>query len=319
MSGPGETIVFLDRASLPATLRRPVFPHAWIDFDNTSAEQVGARLRDATIAITNKVPLRAEVIAHAPRLRMVAVCATGADNVDLETCRARGIVVSNIRGYAVNAVPEHMFMMLLALRRNLAGWRHDLRAGSWQTSDQFCLFTRPIEDLVGSTLGIVGFGALGRGVERLARAFGIRVLVAAHKGEAAPPGRVVFETVLRESDALSLHAPLTPATRHLIGAPELALMKPTAVLINCARGGLVDEAALAAALRAGRLAGAGFDVLSTEPPRAGNPLLELLELPNFILTPHVAWASRQAMQAMADQLVDNIEGFVQGRPRNQLA
>lgn len=227
--------------------------------------------------------------------------------------------MSNVRGYAVSAVPEHVFMMLLALRRNLAGWRDDLRAGLWQTSDQFCLFTRPIEDLAGSTLGIIGFGALGQGVERLARAFGMRALVAARKGEAAQPGRTPFETVLRESDAVSLHAPLTPATRHLIGAPELALMKPGAVLINCARGGLVDEAALAAALRAGRLAGAGFDVLSNEPPRAGNPLLELLDLPNFILTPHVAWASRQAMQAMADQLVDNIEGFAQGRPRNRLA
>jgi glycerate dehydrogenase len=207
-------------------------------------------------------------------------------------------------------------MLMLALRRNLLGWRADVRAGLWQQADQFCLFTRPINDLYGSTLGLVGYGTLGNRVKKLAEAFGMQVLVSEHKGAATiREGHTPFDTVMREADAISLHTPLTPQTRHMIGAREFGLMKPTAILINTARGNLVDEAALFEALQSRRIAGAGFDVLSVEPPRAGNPLLEL-ELPNFILTPHVAWSSREAMQTLADQLVDNIEAFVAGTPRN---
>jgi len=311
-----HTIVFLDRKSLFADMRVPSFAHDWVDFEQTRPEDVVARLKDASIVITNKVKLPGELLAQTPGVKMVAVAATGTDNVDLAYCREHGIVVSNIRGYAVDTVPEHAFMMMLALRRNLIGWREDVHAGLWQQADQFCLFTRPVNDLHGSTLGLVGYGSLGRGIQKLAEAFGMKVLVAEHKTAATPrEGYTPFDTVLREADVISLHTPLTAETRHMISAREFGLMKPSALLINTARGNLVDEAALIEALQSGRIGGAGFDVLAVEPPREGNPLLDL-DLPNFILTPHVAWSSREAMQTLADQLVDNIEAFVAGTPRN---
>lgn len=309
-------IVFLDRASLIADMRAPSFAHDWIDHDQTAPAEVVARIQGADIVIVNKVKLSAETLAQAPSVKMIAVSATGTDNVDLAYCRAHGIVVSNIRGYAVHTVPEHAFMMMLALRRNLLGWREDVRAGLWEKADQFCLFTRPINDLYGSTLGIVGLGSLGNGMKKLAEAFGMQVLIAEHKGAATTrAGYTPFDSVLAEADVISLHTPLTAETRHMIGAREFGLMKPSTILINAARGNLVDEAALAAALKSGRIGGAGFDVLSVEPPREGNPLLDL-DLPNFILTPHVAWGSREAMQTLADQLVDNIDAFVAGTPSN---
>lgn len=309
-------IVFLDRASLIADMRAPSFAHDWIDHDQTAPAEVVARIQGADIVIVNKVKLAAETLAQAPSVKMIAVSATGTDNVDLAYCRAHGIVVSNIRGYAVHTVPEHAFMMMLALRRNLLGWREDVRAGLWEKTDQFCLFTRPINDLYGSTLGIVGHGSLGNGMKKLAEAFGMQVLIAERKGAAATrAGHTPFDHMLAEADVISLHTPLTAETRHLIGAREFGLMKPSAVLINAARGNLVDEAALVEALKSGRIAGAGFDVLSVEPPQEGNPLLDL-DLPNFILTPHVAWGSREAMQTLADQLVDNIDAFAAGRPSN---
>ncbi len=309
-------IVFLDRKSLIAELRAPAFQHEWSEFEQTRPDEVVARLKNADIAIVNKVRLSADILAQTSRLKMVAVSATGTDIVDLVYCKAHGIVVSNIRDYAVHAVPEHAFMMMLALRRNLLGWRDDLRAGRWQQADQFCLFTRPVNDLFGSTLGLLGYGSLGHGMQRLAEAFGMTVLIAEHRNAAAVrEGYTAFDSVLREADVISLHAPLTAETRHMISTREFGLMKSTAILINTARGNLVDEAALADALKSQRIAGAGFDVLSVEPPREGNPLLDL-DLPNFILTPHVAWSSREAMQLLADQLIDNIEAFVAGTPRN---
>jgi len=311
-----QKIVFLDRKSLIANMRVPSFAHEWVDFDQTRPEDVVSRLQDASIVITNKVKLPGEFLAQTPGVKMIAVAATGTDNVDLAYCRQHGIAVSNIRGYAVDTVPEHAFMMMLALRRNLIGWREDVRAGLWQQTDQFCLFTRPVNDLHGSTLGLVGYGSLGHGMRKLAEAFGMKVLVAERKTATTPrDGYTLFDTVMREADVVSLHTPLTAETRHMIGAREFGLMKPTAILINTARGNLVDEAALIGALQSGRIGGAGFDVLAVEPPRDGNPLLDL-NLPNFILTPHVAWSSREAMQILADQLVDNIEAFVAGTPRN---
>ena len=311
-----QKIVFLDRKSLIANMRVPPFAHDWIDFDQTRSEEVVARLQDASIVISNKVKLPGEILTQTPSVKMIAVAATGTDIVDLAYCREHGIVVSNIRGYAVHTLPEHVFMMMLALRRNLLGWREDVRAGLWQQADQFCLFTRPINDLYRSTLGLVGYGTLGNGVRKLAEAFGMHVLVSEHKGAATTrEGYTPFDTVMREADVISLHTPLTPKTRHMIGTREFGLMKPTALLINTARGNLVDEAALIDALKSHRIGGAGFDVLAVEPPREGNPLLDL-DLPNFILTPHVAWSSREAMQTLADQLVDNIEAFVAGRPSN---
>lgn len=309
-------VVFLDRASLGATVRAPSFAHAWRDHDRTDATDVVTRLAEATIAVTNKVPLHAEALANAPRLRMIAVAATGTDIVDLAVCRERGIVVSNIRNYATSSLPEHVFALVLALRRNLLAYRADVERGLWQTSDTFCLLDHPINDLAGSTLGLVGLGALGKSVARLGQAFGMRVLAFDPVADGMPGVTMVsVDDLLRESDVVSLHLPLSPATRHLIGRAELGRMRSGSLLINTARGGLVDEQALADALRSGTIAGAGFDVLSREPPDDANPLLALRQ-PNFILTPHVAWASAQAMQALADQLVDNIEAFVAGAPRN---
>ena len=306
-------IAFLDRASLGATLKTPQFPHDYREYDSTPPELVAERLQGVSICITNKVPLRAPVIEQLPDLKLIAVAATGTDVVDKPACKARGITVVNIRNYAYNTVPEHVFAMIFALRRNLIAYRDDVKRGVWQTVDTFCFFPHPIHDLRGATLGIVGYGVLGKALARLAEAFDMTVLAT----DMVPaPGLVDLETVLKGSDIVSLHCPLTPQTRNMIGAAELRLMRRNAILINAARGGLVDEAALVGALRGGVIAGAGFDVLTTEPPKQGNVLLGLLDLPNFILTPHVAWASREAMQILADQLIDNIEAFVAGRPRN---
>ncbi|MBI3481049.1 MAG: D-2-hydroxyacid dehydrogenase [Nitrosomonadales bacterium] len=314
-----QKIVFLDRSSIIADIRRPAFAHQWQDYPATGAEQVVTRLQDATIAITNKVGLNRAALEQLPGLKMVAVAATGTNNVDLEACRERGIVVSNIRNYSVHTVPEHVFMLMLALRRNLLAFRADMQNGEWQRAAQFCLFTHPVRDLYGSTLGIMGSGAIGKSVAQIAQAFGMKVLFAEHKDSSAiRQGYTAFDTVLRESDVITLHLPLNEQTRHMIGAAEFARMKTDALLINTARGGLVDEAALLDALRNNKIAGAGFDVLGKEPPTEGHPLLDI-DLPNFILTPHIAWSGRAAMQTLADQLIDNIEAFVAGTPQNRVA
>jgi glycerate dehydrogenase len=315
-------IVQLESESLIADVRRPAFAHDWVEHARTVPGQVIERLAGATIAITNKVPIDAAAINALPDLKMIAVSATGTNNVDLDACRARGIVVSNIRGYAEHTVPEHAMALLLALSRNLVAWRETLRAGGWQRAEQFCLFDHPIRDLHGATLGLVGSGTLGNGVARLAEAFGMRVLRAERKGAmAVRPGYTAFAEVLAKADAVSLHCPLTPETKHLIGEAELRAMKPSALLINTARGGIVDEPALIRALKEGWIAGAGFDVITAEPPPANHPMVDpdLLALPNFLLTPHVGWSSRPAMQALADQLIDNIEAFIAGTPKNRVA
>jgi glycerate dehydrogenase len=312
-------IVFLERDSIRAEVRRPRFEHIWDEYPGTPPERVFERLEQATIAVTNKVAITGELLDRLPGLQLIAGAATGTDNIDLAWCRAHGLAVTNIRGYAAHTVPEHVFMLMLALRRQLLAYRADLAAGKWQRAEMFCFFDHPIRDLHGATLGLIGRGSLGEGVARLATAFGMRILWGERKGAArVRAGYVAFETLLAQADVVSLHCPLNDETRDMIGAAELRAMRRDALLINTARGGLVDEAALAMALREGWIAGAGFDVLSQEPPRAGNPLLELA-LPNFILTPHVAWASAGAMQALADQLIDNIEAFVRGEPQNRVA
>jgi glycerate dehydrogenase len=312
-------IVFLDRDSLMANVRQPSFVHTWQDYPATAPHEVVERLRGASVAITNKVPLRADAIAQLPDLKLVAVAATGTDNVDLAACRERGIAVCNIRDYSVVSVPEHCFALMLAVRRNLAAYTADVAAGRWEQSTRFCLLDYPIGDLAGSRLGIVGYGALGRRVAQIGRAFGMEIAV--HSRSKVEDGDVVslpLPELLATSDVVTLHLPLTDGTRHMIGAPELASMKRSSILINTARGGLVDEAALADALTRGVIAGAGFDVLSKEPPVPDNPLLKL-RLPNFVLTPHVAWASGGAMQLLADMLVENIEAWVADTPGNLVA
>ncbi|HXO66140.1 MAG TPA: D-2-hydroxyacid dehydrogenase [Steroidobacteraceae bacterium] len=311
-----QRIVFLDRSTLKAQVRRPAFEHSWAEYPVTAASELPQRLAGATIAISNKVALREETLRRLPDLKMIAVAATGYDVIDVGYCKAHGIAVANIRNYAVHTVPEHAFALITALRRNLLAYRRDVENGRWQQVDQFCFFDHPISDLHGSTLGILGEGVLGQATAHIGRAFGMQVLFADHAPPKAPG--VVFtplERVLAESDVISLHLPLTDETRNLIGSAELRRMKRTAILINTARGGLVDEQALAQALKEGVIAGAGFDVLTREPPKEGNPLLEL-RLPNFILTPHIAWASDGAMQFLADQLIDNIEAYVSGWPQN---
>lgn len=314
-----EQIVFLDRSTLKANVRRPSFAHEWREYDETNSGEIVERLSRATIAISNKVRLREAELSQLPELRFIAVAATGVDIIDLAYCRRRAVPVSNVRNYARHAVPEHALMLMLALRRNLFRYREEISRGAWQEARSFCLFDHQIRDLHASTLGIIGYGALGQAVEKLARCFGMRVLIAEHKGaRQVREGRVNFEETLQASDIITLHSPLTEETRQMIGAAEFEQMRREAILINTARGGLVDENALVEALRKGLIGGAGFDVLTVEPPRQGNPLLEL-DLPNFILTPHNAWASLEAMQALADQLIETIEAFVKGEPQNLVA
>jgi glycerate dehydrogenase len=309
-------VVFLDRASLKAKMKKFAFRTDYAEHQTTDESEIVERLRGADIAIINKVPMRADTLKQLPQLKMIAVAATGYDVVDIAYCRERGIAVANIRNYAVHTVPEHAFAMILALRRNLLAYRQDVEAGVWNKSEQFCFFTHDIGDLYGATLGIIGEGAIGQGTAAIGRAFGMQVLFCDH----APPKMdgvqfTPFHEVLARSDVISLHCPLTPATRNLIDIEAMRKMKRNALLINTARGGLVDEAALIQALDEGLIAGAGFDVLSVEPPRNGHPLLDVRR-PNFILTPHVAWASDGAMQFLADQLVDNVNAWVSGKPQH---
>lgn len=316
----GPRIVFLDRDTIAPQIavRRPAFEHTWEEHPRTGPEELAGRLGgDAAIVITNKVPLRAESLGRASGLKLVAVAATGTDVVDIGYCRDHGIAVCNIRGYAVNTVPEHTFALIFALRRNLLAYAEAVRRGRWQQSGQFCFFDYPIGDLAGSNLGIIGEGVLGQRVAEIGRALGMRIMFAAHKGRSdLGPLYTPWDEVMETSDVITLHAPLMPQTRNMIGMAEFRAMRRRPILINTARGGLVDEADLATALREGMIAGAGFDVLTSEPPSDDNPLLGLLDAPNFILTPHVAWASDEAMQTLADQLIDNIENFVRGEPTN---
>ena len=315
-------IVFLDRSTIgpSVTLTKPSFPHEWIEHERTRPDQVVERLAGAQIAVSNKVPIRRAAIEQLPDLKMICIPATGYDAFDIDACAERGIVVSNVRGYAVNTVPEHTFALILALRRGLAGYRQDVIDGRWQESQQFCFHTHPINDLAGSTLGIIGEGAIGQSVARLGQAFGMRTLFAAHKNvEGLGPLYTPFDEVLATSDVITLHCPLTPATRDTLAAPEFAKMKKRPLIINCGRGGLVNEKDLVDALERGQIAGLGFDCLTSEPPLPDNPLLKMLNRPNVIVTPHVAWASQEAMQTLWDQVILHIDNFHAGRPSNRVA
>jgi len=314
-------IVFLDRDTISpdTTLRAPSFAHTWVQHNRTRADEAAARIADADIVIVNKVKLTADVLAQAPKLKLIAVAATGTDNIDLSACQQRGIVVSNVRNYAKHTVPEHTFALIFALRRSICAYRDAVKAGRWQEAAQFCFFDYPIHDLAGSTLGVIGDGVLGQAVASIGRALGMRVLFAAHKGRSGQGSMyTLFDDVLRQSDILTLHCPLNANTRHMIGAAEFAQMTRKPLLINTGRGGLVDEAAVGPALQAGHITGAAFDVTSVEPPPADHPFMALLNRPDFILTPHVAWASAEAIQALADQLIDNVEAFLRGAPVNQV-
>ena len=308
-------IAFLDRGVFKVAFRPPAFAHEWRDYPHTSAEEVGERLQEATIAITDGVPISAETIAGAPDLQLIAVAATGYNHIDLDACRERGITVCNIRDWSIS-VPEHVFALILALRRQLALYTGAVRAGAWQQSPAYAHVLEPIpRTLAGSTLGLIGHGAVGKNVARIARGFGMDIIIAERRGVMPREGRVALDEVIAHSDVLVVMCPLTEETRGLIGAQELARMKPDAILINCARGGIVDEAALVDALERGVIAGAGVDIVSEEPPAGGNVLLDA-SLPNLIVTPHVAWVSAESQSILATQLIDNLEAFVAGTPRN---
>ena len=309
-------IVVLDRDTL---VNRPFdfsFPHTLSSYGTTEAHETLERIRGADIVITNKVVISAQAFAENPQLKLIAVTATGVNNVDVEAAKQNGTAVCNIRAYGNESVAEHAFMMMITLMRNLPAYQRDVAAGLWENSPFFCHLGAPMRDLNGKTLAIFGRGNIGQTLATYAQAFKMKVVFVEHKhAETVRDGYVSFDEAVRTADALSLHCPLTPETANMIGEAELQQMKPGAVIINCGRGGLVDEHALIAALKYGQIGGAGFDVLTQEPPRDGNPLLKA-RLPNLIVTPHIAWASQEAANRLFDILVDNINRFVAGNPQN---
>ena len=313
-----KKIVVLDADTLPGRVFHFDFPHELAVYGTTDASETAVRVCGAHIVITNKVVISADIIADNPQLELIAVSATGVNNVDIGAAKAAGIAVCNVRAYGNESVAEHAFMLMIALMRNLPAYQRDVAAGLWEKSPFFCHYGAPIQDLNGKTLAVFGRGNIGRTLARYAQAFGMRVVFAEHKhAPAVREGYVSFEDAVRAADVLSLHCPLNAQTENMIGENELQQMKPGAVLINCGRGGLVDENALVAALKYGQIGGAGVDVLTEEPPRGGNPLLKA-RLPNLIVTPHTAWASREALDRLFDILLANINAFVKGEAQNRV-
>ena len=284
---------------------------------HTPPSLVDARLSGAEAVLINKVEISRARIAANPALRLIALTATGTNNVDLEAAREHGVAVCNIRDYCTPSVVQHVWAVLLALTHHVREYDRALKAGAWEREEQFTMLHYPVRELAGRAIGVVGWGNLGRGVARVAESFGMRVLVANRAGAPPTPGRWALAELLPQVDVLTLHCPITPATRNLIGAPELALMKRDAVLVNTARGALVDAAALATALRAGRLGGAAIDVLDGEPPAPGHPLLAP-DLQRLIVTPHTAWAARESRQRALDEMAANIADFLAGGQRGRV-
>ena len=285
--------------------------------DHTAPHEIAARVAGREVVLVNKLRITREIIEASPSLRLIALAATGTNNVDLVAASERGIAVCNLRDYCTASVVQHVFGVLLLLTQKLREYDALVRSGAWQRGEQFCLLDYPIRELVGRRLGIVGFGTLGRGVARAATAFGMEVLVANRPGGSPVPGRLDLDELLAAVDVLSLHCPLTAATQGMIGASRLSLMKRDAVLINTARGALVDAEALANALRGRMLGGAAIDVLSQEPPVDGSPLLAG-DIPNLIVTPHIAWAAREARQRCIDEMAANVADFRRGGRRGRV-
>lgn len=309
-------IVFLDRETFPIYIDFPPpdHLHQWRDYDYTEPHQLANRIKQADILIVNKVKLHAEHLARSA-VRFIALAATGSNNIDLDYCNANNIAVANIRDYGSESVAEHTLALILALKRRFLPYKQRIAAGDWQQHRQFVLFDEPIEDIHGSTLGILGKGVLGTRVATGAQALGMKVLFAERKNAVkCRSTHCPFTDVLAHSDVLSLHCPLTPGTHEFMGTAEFNTMKKTALFINTARGGLVNEQALAAALINKQIAGAGLDVLASEPPDSDNPLLRLAAHPNVLITPHTAWTSTQAMTTAARQTMENIAAFLKGAP-----
>ena len=313
--------VILDWATMGPDLdlseMRALLPDLTV-YDETSPAEIAPRIAGAGIVLGNKIVMTEAEFTAAPELRFIGVTATGTDNIDLVGAKKHGIAVSNIRAYCTQSVAEHVFGCLLSLAHNLGRYDRDVRAGAWQRAENFCMLTHPIRELSAMTLGIVGWGELGRGVARIAESFGMRVIVSARPGsDEVPDGRTPFADVLALADVISLHCPLNDATRGLFGVAEFRAMKDSAILINTARGGLIDSAALAAALRDGEIAAAAIDVLPKEPPVDGDPLLDY-EGDNLMVTPHIAWGTLRARQRAIDELTENIAAFLDGRERNRV-
>jgi glycerate dehydrogenase len=298
----------LDLAGLRATLSE------WT-FRQTGSGKAGEQPTQADILVSNKVVVDADTINSAANLKLICIAATGTNNVDLAAAAKRGVPVCNVRNYATASVAEHVFSLMLCLTRSLPQYLKAVEHGGWQASNTFCMLDYPVMELAGRTLGIIGSGELGSAVAAMGRAFGMQVLMAERRGAPARQGRTPFSEVLAQADIISLHCPLNADTQNLIGAAELRRMKPDALLMNTARGGIVNESELADALLAGEIGGAALDVLAEEPPRSGNQLLSL-SLPNLIITPHIAWASSTSRQRLVDEIAANIQAFLDGRPRN---
>ena len=287
--------------------------------DVTPVADIPARIAGAHIVLTNKLYITRALIDANPQLRFIGVSATGTNNVDLEAARDHTVAVCNVRDYCSRSVMQHVLAVILAHTHRVREYSRLAVDGSWTQTPQFTMLSHPIRELSGRVLGIVGYGTLGRAVAQGAQAaLDMKVMIAGRPGQPAAPGRVALDVLLREADILSLHCPLTPATANMIGARELALMKPDALLVNTARGGLIDSAALVDALRTGKIGGAAIDVLPQEPPLDGNPLVDP-SIPNLILTPHIAWAAREARQRCLDEVAANIAEFLKGGTRNRVA
>lgn len=314
MHGVFLDLATVDRDDLDLQSLRNELPE-WTFHATTEPGSVGPRIAHAAVVACNKVRIDDRDLRTAPDLKLICIAATGTNNIDLEAARARNITVCNVQAYATDSVVEHVFAVILALTHRLSEYRDAVQRGAWQQAGNFCLLDFPIRELTGQTLGIVGYGELGKAVARMGTAFGMQVLIAQRPGTPLQPGRTPLHELLAQSHIVSLHCPLTGETRGLIGAAELNLMRSDAILVNTARGGIVDEAALSAALLSGQLAGAAVDVLTEEPPRSGNPLLAL-SLPNLIVTPHIAWAGIRSRQRLINEIAGNIRAFLDGHPHN---
>lgn len=306
--------VFLDRGSFPKqiNIQLPTQIKEVVEYENSSLEQVAERIKDAAIVLTNKSMVDADAMNGAANLKLIQVMATGTNNVDLEACKNKHITVQNVSDYSTISVPEHTFAMLLTLRRNLTSYLDDVKAGRWSTSEFFCFLDYPIKDLSGSTMAIIGGGTLGKKVAAIALAFGMHVIFADRKGaKSTRAGYINFEEALTSADVISINCPITVDTKDLISDAEFLLMKPSCLLLNISRGGIVDEYALVRAFQHNSIAGAAFDVSSQEPMPLDHPLQELSKTPNFLLTPHIAWASDEAMQTLVDMAMEKINSFIE--------
>ena len=315
------TAVFLDYSTmgdgLDLTPLTDLLPDLQL-FDATAEDEVADRIRDAEFVFVNKIRLDDALFDRAPRLRFIGITATGTDNIDTDSAKRHGVAVTNIRAYCTQSVTEHVFGVLLMLTHNLGRYSAAVRQGAWQQAHDFCMLDYPVRELSLMTLGIVGYGELGRSVEKTAQHFGMNVIVSARPGSSTvPEGRVAFDDLLEQADVISLHCPLTQQTQGLFGANEFRRMKKSAILINTARGALVDTAALASALGNGEIAGAAIDVLPKEPPVDGDPLLDY-EGDNLVVTPHIAWSTDRARQDAIAELAANVAAFLDGKKRNRI-